>query len=439
MAGLGGSWDDDIFEDEGRKGVKSASRVAHIMLFTIVLFFVAFITWAYNATLDEVTRGEGRIIPSSQTQIVQHLEGGIVSEILVREGQIVLQGDPLMRIENRVAEADLAEKRKQYVNLLATAARLEAEAAGAESIEFPPDVMTRAPELATAEQRLFERRTDQLEQQVQILQEQTAQKRQELQEISSRRRQAENQLALADEEYKLLKPLVDQGVSAKIDLIRLQQKMEDLRSEVQTAKLAVPRLQSALNEARRRIEEKNSSFRTEAQQELNNTRVEASRLYEEISAGIDRATRTEVRSPVKGTVNKLLINTIGGVVRPGDDLVEIVPLEDALLVEARIKPSDRAQLFPGLKAVVKLTAYDFSIWGGLDAELIDISADTITDEQGETFYRIRLRTDETSLAPDKPITTGMTASVDILTGEKTVLQYLLKPILKAQQNALRER
>ena len=172
---------------------------------------------------------------------------------------------------------------------------------------------------------------------------------------------------------------------------------------------------------------------------MNNTRVEASRLYEDISAGIHRATRTEIRSPVKGTVNKLLINTIGGVVRPGDDLLEIVPLEDALLVEARIKPSDRAQLFPGLKAVVKLTAYDFSIWGGLDAELIDISADTITDEQGETFYRIRLRTDETSLAPDKPITTGMTASVDILTGEKTVLQYLLKPILKAQQNALRER
>lgn len=439
MSGIGGSWDDDLFEDEGRKGVKSASRVAHIMLFTIVLFFVAFITWAYNATLDEVTRGEGRIIPSSQTQIVQHLEGGIVSEILVREGQIVLQGDPLMRIENRVAEADLAEKRKQYVNLLATAARLEAEATGAQTIDFPQDVITRAPELATAEQRLFERRTDQLEQQIQILQEQSAQKRQELQEISNTRSQAEKQLALADQEYKLLKPLVDQGVSARIDLIRLEQKMEELRAQVQSAKSAVPRLQSALNEARRRIEEKTSSFRTEAQQELNNTRVEASRLYEDISAGIDRATRTEVRSPVKGTVNKLLINTIGGVVRPGDDLVEIVPLEDALLVEARIKPSDRAQLFPGLKAVVKLSAYDFSIWGGLDAELIDISADTITDEQGETFYRIRLRTDETSLGPDKPITTGMTASVDILTGEKTVLQYLLKPILKAQQNALRER
>lgn len=439
MAGLGGSWDDDIFEDDHRKGAKGASRVAHVMLVTIVLFFVAFIGWSYNATLDEVTRGEGRIIPSSQTQIVQHLEGGIVSEILVREGRIVEQGQPLMRIENKTAEAELAEKSKQYVNLLATAARLEAEAANADTITFPSDVTTRAPELAVAEQRLFERRRDQLLQQIQILQDQRAQKRQELQEVNGTRTQVQKQLKLAEDELALLQPLVNQGVSPRIDLIRLQQKIEDLNAQIETAGLAAPRIRSSVSEAQRRIDEKYSSFQTEAQQELNVTRVEASRLAEDISAGVDRATRTEVRSPVKGTVNKVLINTIGGVVRPGDNLIEIVPLEDALLVEARIKPSDRAQLFPGLKAVVKLSAYDFSIWGGLDAELIDISADTITDEQGETFYRIRLRTDETNLGEDKPIIPGMTASVDILTGEKTVLQYMLKPILKAQQNALRER
>jgi len=439
MAGVGGSWDDDIFNDDTRKGMRGASRVAHIMLVTIVLFFVAFLTWAYNATLDEVTRGEGRIIPSSQTQTVQHLEGGIISEILVREGRIVDQGQPLMRIENKTADAELAEKSKQYVNLLATGARLEAEAAGADTVRFPSEVTDQAPELAIAEQRLFERRRDQLRQQVQILQDQRAQKRQELQEMTGKRGQVQKQLDLAQEELAILKPLVDQGVSPRIDLIRLQQKIEDLNAEIETATLAAPRIRSAVSEAQRRIEEKSASFQTEAQQELNVTRVEASRLAEDISAGVDRATRTEVRSPVKGTVNKILINTIGGVVRPGDDLFEIVPLEDALLVEARIKPSDRAQLYPGLKAVVKLSAYDFSVWGGLDAELVDISADTITDEQGETFYRIRLRTDETSLGEDKPIIPGMTGAVDILTGEKTVLQYLLKPILKAQQNALRER
>ena len=416
-----------------------ASRVAHILLAMIVLFFAAFLTWAYNATLDEVTRGDGRIIPSSQTQVVQHLEGGIVSQILVREGEIVEQGQALLRIENRSAEAELTDKRRQYVARLATAARLQAEATDTAEIAFPARVLTEAPELAQAENQLFLRRQEQLEQQIQILDDQRVQKIQELQEMISKKGQIERQLSLTQQEYNILRPLVDSGASSQIDLIRVQQTLEELRAQIESTDLAVPRTRAGVSEARRRVEEKRSSFQTEAQEELNTINVEASRLLEDIAAGEERAVRTEIRSPVRGTVNKVLINTIGGVVRPGDDLVEIVPLEDALVVEARIKPSDRAQLFPGQPAVVKLSAYDFSIHGGLDAELIDISADTITDDQGETFFRIRLRTDRNRLGEDQPIIPGMTATVDILTGEKTVLQYLLKPILRAQQNALRER
>ncbi len=439
MAGVGGSWDDDILEDEDRVGMAGASRVAHILLAMIVLFFAAFLTWAYNATLDEVTRGDGRIIPSSQTQVVQHLEGGIVSQILVREGEIVEQGQALLRIENRSAEAELTDKRRQYVARLATAARLQAEATDTAEIAFPARVLTEAPELAQAENQLFLRRQEQLEQQIQILDDQRVQKIQELQEMISKKGQIERQLSLTQQEYNILRPLVDSGASSQIDLIRVQQTLEELRAQIESTDLAVPRTRAGVSEARRRVEEKRSSFQTEAQEELNTINVEASRLLEDIAAGEERAVRTEIRSPVRGTVNKVLINTIGGVVRPGDDLVEIVPLEDALVVEARIKPSDRAQLFPGQPAVVKLSAYDFSIHGGLDAELIDISADTITDDQGETFFRIRLRTDRNRLGEDQPIIPGMTATVDILTGEKTVLQYLLKPILRAQQNALRER
>lgn len=439
MAGLGGSWDDDILDDENRVGMQGASRMAHLLLAMIVLFFAAFLTWAYNATLDEVTRGEGRIIPSSQTQVVQHLEGGILEQLSVREGQVVEQDQIMMRIENRSAEAELAEKRRNYISLLATAARLSAEARGANSVEFPDIVLQEATDLAEAESQLFLRRREQLVQQVQILDDQRAQKIQELQEMISKKGQIERQMALTKQEFDILEPLVASGASSQIELIRVQQTIEDLRAQIESTELAVPRTRAGVNEARRRIEEKRSSFQTEAQQELNATRVEASRLYEEIGAGEDRAIREEIRSPVRGTVNKVLINTIGGVVRPGDAVVEIVPLEDALLVEARIKPSDRAELFQGLKAVVKLSAYDFSIFGGLDAELVDISADTITDEQGETFYRIRLRTDQNSLGPDQPIIPGMTATVDILTGEKTVLQYILKPIIKAKENALRER
>ncbi|MDJ0686656.1 MAG: HlyD family type I secretion periplasmic adaptor subunit [Alphaproteobacteria bacterium] len=439
MAGVGGSWDDDILDDEDRVGMAGASRVAHILLAMIVLFFAAFLTWAYNATLDEVTRGDGRIIPSSQTQVVQHLEGGIVSQILVREGEIVEQGQALLRIENRSAEAELTDKRRQYVARLATAARLQAEATDTAEIAFPARVLTEAPELAQAENQLFLRRQEQLEQQIQILDDQRVQKIQELQEMISKKGQIERQLSLTQQEYNILRPLVDSGASSQIDLIRVQQTLEELRAQIESTDLAVPRTRAGVSEARRRVEEKRSSFQTEAQEELNTINVEASRLLEDIAAGEERAVRTEIRSPVRGTVNKVLINTIGGVVRPGDDLVEIVPLEDALVVEARIKPSDRAQLFPGQPAVVKLSAYDFSIHGGLDAELIDISADTITDDQGETFFRIRLRTDRNRLGEDQPIIPGMTATVDILTGEKTVLQYLLKPILRAQQNALRER
>lgn len=435
----GSSWDDELSSTEAREGVAGASRVAHIMLITIVLFFVCFIAWAYNATLEEVTRGEGRIIASSQTQVVQHLEGGILQDLLVREGQIVEKSQVLMRIENKIAEAELAEKRKRYISLLATAARLRAETTGVESIEYPRIVLDQAPDVAASERQLFLRRQEQLEQQIQILVDQKRQKIQELQELLGRTDSLKRQLLIAQEEIELIEPLVESGASSRLDLIRARQKIEDLDSQIGATELSVPRTRTAISEADRRIEEKQFSFRAEAQQDLNTSVAEANQLEEEITAGVDRVTRTEIRSPVRGTVNKVLLNTIGGVVRPGDDLVEIVPLGDALLVEARIRPADRAQLWPGLPAVVKLSAYDYSIFGGLDAQLVDISADTITDDQGETFYRIRLRTDQTNLGEDKPIIPGMTASVDILTGEKTVLQYLMKPILKAKQNALRER
>ncbi len=435
----GSTWEDELSSTEAREGVAGASRVAHIMLITIVMFFVCFIAWAYNATLEEVTRGEGRIIASSQTQVVQHLEGGILQDLLVREGQIVEKNQVLMRIENKIAEAELAEKRKRYISLLATAARLRAETTGSDTIEYPKIVLDRAPDVAASERQLFLRRQEQLEQQIQILRDQKRQKVQELQELLGRTDSLKRQLLIAQEEIELIEPLVQSGASSRLDLIRARQKIEDLESQIGATQLSVPRTRTAISEADRRIEEKQFSFRAEGQQELNTAVAEANRLEEEITAGVDRVTRTEIRSPVRGTVNKVLLNTIGGVVRPGDDLVEIVPLGDALLVEARIRPADRAQLWPGLPAVVKLSAYDYSIYGGLDAQLIDISADTITDEQGETFYRIRLRTDQTSLGEDKPIIPGMTASVDILTGEKTVLQYLMKPILKAKQNALRER
>ena len=434
------NWERDITASEmGPLAQRGASRVAHILLFTIFIFFVSFITWAYNAELDEVTRGEGKIIPSGQTKVVQHLEGGIISSILIREGMEVNEGEVLLRIENKVAEAALGEKRKQYLNLLAQAARLQAEVDEADKVDFPQEVLDEAPEIARQEESLFTARRSQFVNQISLLNNQKRQREQELKELNSKVSQLGKTRKVTLEEYNLVKPLVEMGASPKLDLLRVQQKLAEIDADIDAAKGSIPRTKTLLQEAAERIAEKRINFETEVQEQLNLVQVDKARLLEDLSAGVDRAVRTDVRSPVRGIVKQILKNTIGGVVRPGDDFVEIVPLEDTLLVEARIRPADRAQLWPGLPAVVKVSAYDFAIFGGLDATLTDISPDTITDEKGETYYRIRLRTEQNTLGEDKPIRTGMTATVDILTGRKSVLDYLLKPILKAKQNALRER
>lgn len=435
-----GSWDDGIFEAEGARGVGRGARLwAHVMLLAIGGFFVTFLIWSHLAVLDEVTRGEGKIIPSGQTKIVQHFEGGIVAEILVREGAVVENGSVIMRIENRLAEAELAEKTKRYLSLLSQAARLSSEARGSTVIEFPPEVLANAPERVRDQQAVFDRNLTELEGKIRIRETQKTQSSQELRQKIAQVAQLENQLTFVREELELIEPLLATGATSRQEVLGKQREVARLEAELEDAQLSIPRIRSQISEAETTIQQEKTGFRAKAQQELSEVRPEADRIREELVAGQDREQRTDIRSPVTGTVNKILINTIGGVVKPGDPVAEIVPLEDNLLVEARIKPADRAQLYPGLKAVVKVSAYDYSIHGGLDAELQDISADTILDEEGNPYFRVRLTTNDTSLGDDKPIIPGMTATVDIITGEKTVLQYLLKPIIKAKENALTER
>ncbi|MEX2618179.1 MAG: HlyD family type I secretion periplasmic adaptor subunit [Alphaproteobacteria bacterium] len=427
--------------DPGRDnaGGQGAGPFAHILLFVVVAFFASFLWWSHGAVLDEVTRGEGRVIPTGQVQVVQNLEGGILAEIDVREGAVAAKGQVLLRIDNVAAAASLREMRARYLSLQAEATRLHAEAGGETELTFPPEILAEAPVTAENERALFDARRAQLDQQIQILREQVVQKRQEIAELNARLEQGRRAAELATQELDILKPLVDRGISPKLEYLRVQQKVQELATQAESVRLAIPRTRSSLDEARRRIDERRADFRAEAQRELNGLQPELDSLRENIATGADRVTRTEVRSPVRGTVSKLFSTTIGGVIQPGQNLVEIVPLEDTLLIEARIRPADRAQLFPGQKAVVKVSAYDFTRHGGVDAVLTDISADPIPDEMGDSYYRIRLRTETDNLGPDKPIIPGMTATAEILTGRKTVLDYLLKPIVKAQGSALRER
>ena len=443
MASSGSHRDDDLFfmPDVHAAARRRGRTFAYVLTLTSFLFFLVFAIWANHAVLDEVTRGEGTVVPSSKTQIIQNLEGGILADIMVREGDIVEPGDILVRINNTAARATFRDTRSQYFALLAKVARLEAELADGE-ITFPESAIENAPiEVATQRQQ-FENRKRQLTAQIAVLEAQKSQREQEITEAKSRSQQLRRSLTLAQEERNITEPLVRRGISPRLDLIRIDRQVSDLEGEMKTIRLSMPRLQTAVLEAQQRIDELVLSTKAQISEELSQARTEANSISESLAAGEDLVTRTEVRSPVRGTIKEVKHNTVGGVIRPGEDIIEIVPLDDTLLIEAKIRPSDIAFLRPGQEATIKITAYDFSIYGGLKAQLETISAGTIKDDQGESFYRVYLRTGDITLkrnGKDLPIIPGMTSTVEILTGKKTVLDYLLKPILKARDQALRER
>ncbi len=423
---------------------RRGSRFASTLTITTFICLVTLLIWAHFAVLDEVTRGQGTVIPSSKTQVIQNLEGGILAEILVREGDIVEPNDILVRIDNTVAEANFRDARSQRYQLMASVARLGAELEGRDLV-MPEEVLKEAPSAAADQQGFFNLRKNQLAAQTRVLESQAAQRKQEIAEMGSRQKQLQDSLSLAREELAITKPLADKGVLPRLDLIRIQRQVADLEGELGTVRQAIPRLKTAAAEAEQRIEELVLTHKAEVSNELNKVKAELKSVTETLFAGSDRVKRTEVRSLVRGTVKELKHNTVGGVIRPGEDIVEIVPLDDTLLIEAKIRPADIAFLHPGQKATIKITAYDFSIYGGLKADLERISADTIRDEtdpKGERYYRVYLRTKTNALqhqGKELPIIPGMTANVEILTGKKSVLDYLLKPILKARDQALRER
>ncbi len=436
-------WNDaDFASDVAAAKIQGPSPKSLLLLIGVIAFFIAAYIWADNAILDEVTRGDGKVIPSSQVQVIQNLEGGILKELLVREGEIVEKGQVLLRIDDTGFAARFGEIESQYLNLQGKIARLEAEATG-EGISFSPELLAEAPDITKRELNLFNARQAELQSQVSILRQQAQQRRQEIAEINGKLDQLISSLSLVTEELSITEPLAEKGIVPKVQLLQLKREVNDLKGQISASRLALPRAQGALKEANQRIEEKILNFRSLASQELSVTRGEYEGIRQSILAAKDRVTRTDVRSPLKGEVKELHIQTIGGVVRPGQEIVEIVPIEDSLLVEAKIRPSDIAFLRPGQQATVKISAYDFSIYGGLPATLDRISPDTIVDEQtGETFYKIIVRTEENSLKRGGevfPIKPGMVATVDTLTGHKSVLDYILKPILKTKNNAMRER
>nr|WP_260525418.1 HlyD family type I secretion periplasmic adaptor subunit [Pseudomonas sp. MWU16-30323] len=422
--------------------IEDAPRVIRLTIWAIIAFFLFLVGWAYFSSIDEVTRGDGKAIPSSKLQKIQNLEGGIVAELYVKEGQIVEAGAPLIRLDDTRFVSNAGETEALRLSMLLRVERLSAQVDD-RPLNIPDDVLKAAPSQAASERSLYDSRRQQLKDEVGGLQEQLVQRQQELREFSSKQGQYRNQLSLQRQEINMSEPLVAQGAVSPVEVLRLKRAEMETRGQLDATTLAIPRAESAIKEVQRKIDETRGKFRSEALTQLNEARTELNKAASTGKALEDRVSRTLVTSPVRGIVKQLLVNTVGGVIQPGSDMVEIVPLDDTLLVEAKIRPQDIAFLHPGQEAVVKFTAYDYTIYGGLKAKLERIGADTITDEDKKTtYYMITLRTDRSHLGTDeKPliIIPGMVASVDIITGQKSILSYLLKPILRARAEALHER
>jgi adhesin transport system membrane fusion protein len=390
------------------------------------------------ARIDEVARGEGKVIPSSQVQVLQSLDGGIVEEIVAHEGAIVEKGQLLIRIDPTRFESSLRETTVQVDALKIKSIRLQALADNKDFV-IPADMNQIDATLIQQEHDLFLSKRAGLTAALGALREQTKQRQQELTEVIARNEQAKKSFELAEKEYVLTKPLVASGAVSDVELLRLEREVARLRGERDSSAAQIPRIQFAIQETFRKTEEAELQFRNEVRNELSEVSSKLNSLSQGSLALADRVKHSEVRSPVRGTIKQMFVNTVGGVVQPGKDIIEIVPLDDTLLLEARVLPKDIAFIRPGQLALVKFTAYDFAIYGGLDATVEHISADTVTDEKGNAFYLVRVRTQTATLGDAKlPIIPGMTAEVDLLTGKRTVLSYILKPVLRAKANALQE-
>ena len=433
--------DIDFMPDTHAAEIESLPMASHMILWLSAAFVFIAIIWANFATLDEVAHAEGRVIPSGQIQVVQNLEGGILSEVNIKAGDSVSAGQILLLLDDTRFASSFREGTLSVLTLRARVARLEAEI---DEIPFTsiPGFSEEHQDILDDEILLYMSRQQELESSLSILRQQRTQYEQGLAELRAAKNKLTRNAALAKKELEITAPLVKSGAVSQVELLRLQAAVNDSLGQLEETSIAIPGSEAAVAEANQKIAERRQQFQSATQAELNEAKTDLSRLNISNVALEDRVNRTTVKSPVDGTVNQVLVNTIGAVIQPGMDLIEIVPSNDTLLVEAHIRPSDIAFIHPGGKATVKLTAYDFSIYGGLDSVLEVISADSITDERGEHFFRIRVRTSKNHLGTSEnplPIIPGMVATVDIMTGQKTVMDYILKPLKRAQAAALTER
>lgn len=418
--------------------VEQSPLKAKKLLYTVLAILVALIVWATFAQVDELTRGEGRVVPSRQVQVIQSLDGGIVTEILVKAGDLVKVGTPLVKIDETRAVSSLKENRGQYLALLAKESRLQALANGT-SFNPPVEVKKEMPQAYEQESALYISSREELSSVLSIARDQMVQREKELIEVQFKKEIAEKTFESANKELAANKPLLASGAVSEIDILRLERESTRARGDIDQARAQISRIQVAISEAKRKITESEQSFRSKVRTELNDVSAKLSSLTETSVALTDKVKQSMLKSPVNGKISRIFYNTVGGVIQPGKEVMEVVPTDDNLIFETKVQIKDIAFIRPEQPAIVKLTAYDYTIYGTMDGVVESIAADSTVDDKGNAYYIVKVRTLKTSLGEGLPIIPGMVAQVDIMTGKKSVLSYLLKPVLKAKSYAFSER
>jgi len=417
----------------------SPKKIRMVIIFWAVSL-VLLITWMAFARIDEISRGSGEVIPRGDNQLIQNLEGGIVEEILTYEGALVKKGDVLLKIDNQKSISSYENNQVSSYSLEAKILRLNAEAQNIKLI-VSDALKSKMPEIISHEVSLYESNMQQLHTNEKIVQEQLYQKKQEEQESIKRLELLKEDIRLIDEEISIIEPLVKKGIKPQYDFLKLKREKNSIVKEYEGVRLSLPRLKSAIEEVKEKLHSIEYEHQIKAKKELSEVLAKYKSTLNNDEALSDQIDRTIVRAPINGIVQKLFVHTVGGVIRPGADLVEIVPTEKSLLIEVKIKPSDIAFIYVGQSAKVKFSAYDFAIFGSLDGKVESISADSIKDEKDVTYFKVRIKTDKSYLERNNKelkIIPGMTVDVDIITGKKTVLDYILKPILKTKQYSFSE-
>ena len=411
------------------------------LLWFIAILFAALFAWAALAEIDTVTRADGRVIPSAKLQVIQNLEGGIVAEILAKPGQLVNAGDKLVALSTVQHDAEKQSRFQQLLALDARASRLNAQANGHKP-RFSQNVSRHAPEVMAAETAAYLGKQAEQASQIGVLDAQIEQKLRELQESQIALKSARQSLTLGREERETVAKMVERGLEPRLELVRIDRSVSELEARAELAPVTIERVRSAIVEMRARREATLGQFRSEALADLNRTMGDLNAMQQAMPALADRVARTEIKAPMKGIVNRVFVSTIGGIVKPGDAILEIVPGDDKLVVEALVQPKDIGFTKIGQHANVKITAFDYAIFGSMEGQVVNISADAVPNERGEAFYQVRIETRTPVIeAIDKKlaIIPGMQAQIDIVTGKRTILQFLSKPLIALKENAFRER